>query len=207
MASRNKIDTDAPPTSLQEAVDRLADPRAALVAIIDRAVRDARANSWCDAFESIMDKAAPELAVATEYDRRESGPGTTYVDSEGNSCYGFDVEGYNATTGLHYRTTLDREGYDRYGFHNETRLDRDGFDTDGNNPSNPAAGYRFAYSSSGRSYLTDWDGFAPGGSVAYNGRGDYINRRDLTVLRAQLGPEGFNLDRNGNRMPEAEASE
>lgn len=209
MASRKSTvtETENLPTSLQEAVDRLADPKATLVAIIDRAVKEARAANWCDTFETIMERAAPELAVATAYDRRTGRAGKTFVDSNGGSCNGYDLEGYAVTTGLHYQTKLDRDGYDRYGFHSKTGLDRDGFNANGDNPANPAAAYRFTFTNGNRYYLTDWDGYSPDGSPAYDANGNYLTRRQLNILRARLGAEGFNLDRNGNPAPaEAPAS-
>ena len=207
MASKKKIDETPAPTSLAEALERVADPKATLLAIVDRAVRDSRENGWCDSFESIMDRVAPELAVATVYDRRTYGPGSTYVDSDGFSCNGYDVEGYNAQ-GLHFSTGRDRDGFDRRGF-NELGLDREGRNEYGEDANDPSTVYRFRWQSAsgteraGRyDTLIDWDGFDPNGYRATNRHGDYITRRDMLALRAQ-GVEAFNLDRNGNAAPVA----
>lgn len=210
MASKKKIDETPRPTSLAEAVERVADPKAALLAIVDRAVRDSREYGWCDAFEKIMDRVVPEMAVATAYDRRAYGPGTTYVDSDGIGCNGYDVEGYDSA-GFHFNTGVDRDGYGRDGY-NSDGYDRAGFNRYGEHPDDPSTVYRYTWPSGGAERanryesLSDWDGFRPDGYRANNRNGDYITRGELAKLRAR-GVEAFNLDRNGNPAPAPAASE
>lgn len=210
MANKKKIDETPRPTSLAEAVERVADPKAALLAIVDRAVRDSRENGWCDAFEKIMDRVVPEMAVATAYDRRTHGPGTTFVDSDGIGCNGYDVEGYDST-GFHFNTGVDRDGYGRDGF-NADGLNRSGTNRYGEDPNDPSTVYRYTWASGGAEKigryetLCDWDGFRPDGYMASNRTGDYITRGELASIRAR-GVESFNLDRNGNKAPEATSSE
>ena len=89
---------------------------AAQMKIIDVAVRNARAQSWCGEFERIMGQIFPD------------GPpdgAAQFVDSEGWSCRGLDRDGYN-------RNGLDRDGYNRDGY-NQDGFDRDGYDRQGFN--------------------------------------------------------------------------
>jgi len=164
------------PTSLQEAVDRLEDPRAALVAIVDRAVRLSRKDDYCATFEAIMEVAVPELLVSTAYDRRMGGAGSTWVDTDGVSCSGYDREGYN-----------DR------GFHWNTGLDRQGFDQSGVNPNDPTTKYRFDH------WGMDADGFNTEGLRGYYQNTSTMTRVRLFKARAE---HEFVYDCNGYRNPE-----
>lgn len=188
--SKKTIDPNLP-TTLAEAIDRLEDPKAALTAIVDRAVRVARDGNYCDAFEDIMGRAVPELAVSTEYDRRTGGAGSTWVDSDGVSCSGHDREGYK--NGFHWNTGTDREGYLSDGFHAETGLDRDGFDRNGDNPADPSTRYRFDR------WGMDVDGFNSSGGRAYYQSHSYLTRANLRKARDE---HEFVYDRDGRRNPE-----
>lgn len=82
-------------------------------AIMDRAVRAARANSWCDRFSMIS---AEVFGV----------PANMVVDSDGFNCEGRTADGFNLD-GYHYQTGLDRDGFDKTGF-NKAGKHRDGGD-------------------------------------------------------------------------------
>lgn len=87
-------------------------------AIMDRAVRTARNQYWCDRFKEY----APGIFGVSEND---------VVDSDGLSCKGYDREGYNKE-GFHHATGYNREGFDSGGY-NKTGYDKDGYDRNGNN--------------------------------------------------------------------------
>jgi hypothetical protein len=111
--------------TLEEALQQQKD------AIIDRAVRAARANGWCGQFEGAMREAFPEGSGQ---------PFGEWFDSDGRTCRGMDREGYSSD-GFHHVTGLDRTGFNRYqvdaegysrdGWHQDTRLNRDGFNRQG----------------------------------------------------------------------------
>lgn len=91
------------------------------LALIDRLVRAARAESWCGEFERSMGTIFPDGHPVTG----EIGS-SVWTDSDGFTCRGFDREGY-MTDGFHSESGLDREGYGRNG------RDRDGFNRQGFN--------------------------------------------------------------------------
>lgn len=82
--------------------------------IIDAAVRQARANSWCEEFERIMGGLFPDGPPDGDKE---------FVDSDGQSCRGRDRMGFD-------RYGFDREGRNREGF-DQNGYDRDGFNRDG----------------------------------------------------------------------------
>jgi hypothetical protein len=90
--------------------------------IIDAAVREARANSWCGEFERVLRRIFPEGSGQPEGD---------WYDSDGVSCRGYDTEGFHVETGLN-RAGFDRDGYNRNG-RNAQGYDHGGLDTQGFN--------------------------------------------------------------------------
>lgn len=92
--------------------DPVADALAAQkAAIIDAAVRMARAESWCGTFEQVMGKVFPDEK--------------NWYDSDGFTCRGYDRDGYG-------HDGYDANGYDRDGF-SEYGTDREGYNRDGVN--------------------------------------------------------------------------
>lgn len=108
--------------------------------VMDRAVRAARKNFWCESFDSI---AASVFNVSAN----------DVVDSDGFSCKGYNRQGFNAEgwnrdgfnaegfnkSGFNAKG-FDKEGYDRYGLNKDGvdrkgrdkyRFDSEGFDQDG----------------------------------------------------------------------------
>lgn len=82
------------------------------LAIMDRAVRQARSKAWCEEFSTIAGRV---FGV----------PDSDVVDSDGYNCKGFDRKGFN-------RSGRDRRGYDKNGF-NRSGYNREGFDKNGFN--------------------------------------------------------------------------
>lgn len=86
-------------------------------AIMDRAVRTARNQYWCDRFKEF----APGIFGVSEND---------VVDSDGLSCKGYDRNGYN-------KDGFNLEGWNKEGFnssgYNKSGYDKDGFDARGVN--------------------------------------------------------------------------
>jgi len=138
------------------------------MAIIDRAVREARAQGWCGEFDRAMARIFPD------------GPpdgSTMFVDSDGWSCHGYDRDGFHRDSGT------DREGYDRNGYtqdgYNRQGLNRQGLNRYGRD----ADGY-------------DADGYDAGGWNRDGvHRGGY--RRDSDEYRAQFRFDRWGYDRDG----------
>jgi hypothetical protein len=100
------------------------------MAIIDRAIREARAQGWCGEFDRAMARIFPD------------GPpdgSTMFVDSDGWSCHWYDRDGFHRDSGTdrygYGRDGYDGAGYDRDGWSREGRnrygYDRDGYDANG----------------------------------------------------------------------------
>jgi len=106
------------------------DPVAAALAeqkakIIDAAVREARADSWCGEFERVLQRIFPEGSGQ---------PNGDWYDSDGMTCRGRDLEGFDAQgwdAEGYGRDTFNPQGRDRAGFHRDTGLDLAGFNRDG----------------------------------------------------------------------------
>ena len=150
-------------------------------AIMDRAVRTARNQYWCDRFKEF----APGIFGVSEND---------VVDSDGLSCKGYDREGYN-------KEGFNREGWSREGFNtsgfNKAGYDKDGYDRFGLN--------KKGVDRLGRDkYRFDPEGFDQDG-YDYSGQRRRASREWYTKQAAR--PEGdFVYDLYGHKRPPTRAT-
>jgi len=147
-----------------------------VAALMDRAVRAARQNSWCLEFSRI---AGPIFGV----------PLNEVVDSDGLNCKGFNREGYNAegwnvggyNTRGYNREGYNAEGYDQYGFNAE------GLDSEGRD--------KFKY---------DYNGYDAEGYDSYGERAR--RDRSWYAQQAERPATDFRYDSNGRERPKAKTT-
>jgi hypothetical protein len=148
-----------------------------IATLVDRAVRAARSNGWCEQFSQI---AGPVFGI----------PANEVVDSDGFNCEGYDREGYDAK-GFHRDTNLDREGYNTYGRDKDGR-NREGFDQYGVNKEGLTADGR-------DQYRFDSDGYDIEG-YAMNGQRSAANC-DWYAKQAARPAEEFNYNSRWTTRP------
>lgn len=161
--------------------------------IIDVAVRRARDQSWCEAFEAIMAELFPD---------GPPGGGTEFVDSDGWSCRGHDRDGYGRN-GLDRddrdrdgrdRNGYDRDGYDRDGYNN-AGWNREGIHRDGRDRNSPEvqAEYCFDY------YGFDRDGYNRNGRDPWNRTREQNATAGPSHNPYRFNAHGYDLDDRYNR--------